>query len=328
MVFMLSLLMSVGNSQYYSDSYDYRDADYQADYDDNYYNTDYDDDYLDYNFGYDSALPYLRVHSGPVYYWQHPYRDIYFVSIGNRIFIIPGDQFRSIIYRSSWLPVAMERFIVLSCGGLHYYDNYVRFNYYYDFYRGHSYSRHHNHWVHSHYRDHYRNRRNNNHYFRDWDRVMHNKRIIGKRTLSPGDYDRYNDRDNKYTGNSGRTVVSKRSYNNYNAPANNNYNSSGRYNSYNRSGDSSVIRKRSLYNDRDTAGYSSNSSRQTSHISRPSADQNYSSSRGESVSGISIVKSGKQSSQLSHSNYRSSEATRVKKGSSTKKIQITKKHRR
>ncbi len=176
---MLSLFVGVGYSQYYDNNnydnnYGYYEDDYSADrdYDDYTYNADYENNYLNYHYGYDAALPYIRAHRGRIYFFHHPYRDVYFVIIGRRVFVIPEYRLHRMIHQTGWMAVPMERFIALSCFGLHYYDNYIRFNYYFDHYRKYRYNDYYNTRVRSNYRTYFRGRRSNSHYFNNWDRVM------------------------------------------------------------------------------------------------------------------------------------------------------------
>ncbi len=325
LMFMLFVLISTGNGQYYDDEYGYNDRYYQdTDYGNYYDDVDYDDNYLTYNYGYDNAMPYIRGFSGPVYYWTHPHRDIYFVLIGRRIFIMPGYSIRPILYRLGWLSVAMNRFIGLSCGGLHYYDNYVRFNYYNNHYRRYRYSSYYNNWGRRHYRDHYRNRRRNKSYFRDWKRVIGKRRVIKKRSLSPRNYDRHNKRNRNTTYGKKRSITSVRSTTRYNRNNTTNHNI---YNKYRGTTSKPTVYKRNS-STRPTSSYN----RRISKTTRSNYNKKPSSNFSKRISKTSSSRYSKKPSNSSRSTYSKQKVRKVSKSSSSKRSgnvrKVSKKRRR
>lgn len=242
---------------------------------------------------------------------------------------MPGYRLRPMLYRLGWLGVAMDRFITLSCCGLHYYDNYVRFNYYYDYYRGHHYNRYNNYWVRSHYRDYYRSRRKNRRYFGNWNRVMKTKRIIRKNTLSRDRYDRNKNRSRNYTTNNRKPVISNRSYSKYNTAKSNKYNRIDSYKDSSRK--RTVIRKKSMpnssssydrrlskvtgtnYSRKPTTSYN----RRISKTSGTSYSRKPSSTYRQKVSKVSYSKYRKPS-KSSRSSYSNKKVSKVRKSSSGK----------
>jgi hypothetical protein len=158
--------------EYERDSYD----DYR--YDRSYYDEqDYDENYLAYNYGYESAIPYLNQYSGQLYCWIHPFKNLYFIAIGRRIFIIPSFEISRIRRYHRWNMLDRDNFISLTCFGLPYYDNYIRFNYYTDYYRRHRYNRYNNIRIRINYHNHYRNRRRNSSYYRNYRTVIRSRKI-------------------------------------------------------------------------------------------------------------------------------------------------------
>lgn len=166
-IMMLMLILATGTAF----AQDYYGDDYAEPYE------SFDDAYLTYDYGYESARPWLSRYNGPVYYWTHPYRDVYFVLVGPRVFVIPIYELSRIRHRLHWSLVSMNRFIHLSCFGLPYYDSYVRFNYYYNHYRRYSFNRYHNRYLRDRYRRYFHNRRSNRDYYR------HRSRVLQKRHL-------------------------------------------------------------------------------------------------------------------------------------------------
>ncbi len=219
-VFVLSILASVGFGQYYDNNNERNDY---------YYDTDYEEDNLTYEYGYEEALPYLQNYNGRVYYWVHPHENLYFVIIGRKVFIIPGYHINRIRNSMRWFLVTMDRFIALTCFGLPYYDNYVRFHYYNDYYNRHRYNSYNNHMIRDNYRMYYKNRRGNKHYYRYQDRVPKKReQISNERYHNNGYYNRYKS-TNKRSGPQ-----------TYRRPEHNRYQSDNRYRNH--------VKERSVYN--------------------------------------------------------------------------------
>jgi len=188
---------------------------YGQDYDNQYY--DYGDEYnydspianQEYYYDYENILPEIGRYE-TIYYWEHPYKYINFVIVGERVYIIPRDIFYRVYQRNRFFLVSMERFITLSCFGMPYYDNYYRFylysNYYrYNYYRGRRYGRFWFRGLRNHYRKYYRNRRYNSRY-----RNLR-KRYVSKRGLRQNYRSNYgNRRYNTRYKNSGKKYVTKR----------------------------------------------------------------------------------------------------------------------
>jgi len=164
---VLLMLAAPGFAQY----------DYGREYDNDGYSDvgDYDDSYLAWDYGYDNARYYLDRYDGPVYYWAHPYRDVYFVLVGPRVFVIPVYEISRFWHRLRWSLVSMSRFVHLSCFGLPYYDNYVRFNYYFNHYRRYRFNRYYNSYLRNRYRSYFHNRRHNRNYYRHRDSVLRSR---------------------------------------------------------------------------------------------------------------------------------------------------------
>ncbi len=166
LVFMMFVMVSMGFGQEYNENDYYDNGEY----------AEYDDENLSYDYGYDNARDYLERYNGPVYYWGHPQRDVYFVLIGSRVFVIPMVELSSIWNRLHWSLVSMDRFIHLSCFGLPYYDNYMRFNYYFNHYRHYGYGSYYNRYLRTRYRRYFRDRRHNRDYYRYRSRVLNNRK--------------------------------------------------------------------------------------------------------------------------------------------------------
>ena len=94
-------------------------------------------EYSNYEYRLDNPAVQLDRYQGPVYYFHHPQADVYFVLVGNTTFVVPAYTFRHYVPRRNFVLVPQTRFISLSCCGLDYYDNYLRFNFYVDFYNHH-----------------------------------------------------------------------------------------------------------------------------------------------------------------------------------------------
>lgn len=72
--------------------------------------------------------------AGPVYYWIHP-ANIYFVFIHGKVFLMPAWKWRQYHYMNWVRCISHDYFIWQSCGIYSYYDNYLRFWWYHDFFR-------------------------------------------------------------------------------------------------------------------------------------------------------------------------------------------------
>ena len=196
MFVILSGLMVAGqnyNDQYYD--YGDRDSGY----------TDYDSPVSnqEYYYDYESILPMIGRYS-TIYYWEHPYKYINFVILGDRVYIIPREIFFRFYRRGPFIHVSVDRFVALSCFGMSYYDNYYRFSLYSDYYRynyhrGRSYGSSWFRGLRDHYRRYYRNRRNSTRY------TDLRRRHISSRSLS-----RNHGSDYRHSGY--RTVYQNRRY--------------------------------------------------------------------------------------------------------------------
>ena len=218
LVLCLGLLGFMANAQDYDDNNDYGDS----------YNTDYDDDYLSYENGYENAMPYLNNYNGVLYYWVHPYENLYFVLIGRRVFVIPSYQIRRIWHNFRWVLLSMNNFVSYSSFGLPYYDNWVRFHYYYDYFYRNRYNRYNCRWIRGRYRSYYRNRRSNRNYYGRYRTVMKNRRTGRTRINSRRSFNknrvntRYNNRrSNNSRLNTRRTTNRNNNSYHYNSRQNN-----------------------------------------------------------------------------------------------------------
>lgn len=169
---MLSFLL-LGSIMLKAQYYDGYDEDYNND---QYYGDEYENNDQYYDYGYENAEPYLSNYQGSLYYWVHPYENLYFVIAGGRIFIIPYYQIRRIRGIYSWHLLSINDFIYHSCFGMHYYDSYRRFYYYNNYFYRHHYSYYNCRWLRRNYRSYYRNRRRSRNYYRHYNSVMRNHR--------------------------------------------------------------------------------------------------------------------------------------------------------
>ncbi len=143
-------------------------------YHDNYRSHSYSDySYNDCEYRYIDDYDHLASYGRRVFYFAHPNADVYFALMGARIFVIPGHRFRMHLHRPNFRWVSRADFIALSCMDFGYYDSYVRFNYYYDYYHRHGCSWNNHYDISRRYRRYYRNR-NNHHrdYYRHKNQVM------------------------------------------------------------------------------------------------------------------------------------------------------------
>jgi len=133
--------------------------------------------YYEDEYWLDNASYYLDRHRDPAYYYYHPRADVYFVSLGNITFVIPAYEFRPYLHRRNFVMVPRNRFISLSCGRLDYYDNYLRFNFYFDFFNHYRWNRKHHRRLRTDYRNYYSHRHQNSWYKK-------NRRIVMKERLA------------------------------------------------------------------------------------------------------------------------------------------------
>lgn len=140
-----------------------------------YYNRDYgydDYSYDDYEYRFDNAVYQLDRYHGPVYYFHHPRADVYFVLVGNVTFVVPAYTFRPYLHRHNFVLVPRTRFISISCCGLDYYDSYLRFNFYFDFYNRSKWYNGHHHRLRRDFRSYYKGRKHQKWYHKNRQRVM------------------------------------------------------------------------------------------------------------------------------------------------------------
>ena len=129
-------------------------------------------EYSDYEYRLDNCANHLDRYRGPVYYFHHQQADVYFVLVGNMTFVVPAYTFRRYLPRHNFVWVPQTRFISLSCGGLDYYDNYLRFNFYSDFYHRHRWDRRYHTQVRRDFRKYYTGRHHNRWYQKNRRQIM------------------------------------------------------------------------------------------------------------------------------------------------------------
>jgi hypothetical protein len=140
-----------------------------------YYTRDYGyDDYAydDYEYRFDDAEYQLGRYAGPVYYFHHTGADVYFVLVGDITFVVPAFTFRAYLHRHNFVLVPRTRFISLSCCGLDYYDSYLRFNFYFNFYNRSKWYRGHHYQLRRDFRSYYNSRKQHAWYFKDRPGIM------------------------------------------------------------------------------------------------------------------------------------------------------------
>jgi hypothetical protein len=101
----------------------------------------YTSHYTDFEFGYQSMEPYLEGFNGRLYYWAHPAQGVYFIAVGHRIFIIPHYQFHRLRGFIKFQMLHLRDFIHYTCMGMSYYDNYLRFRFYKNYFNRYRYKR-------------------------------------------------------------------------------------------------------------------------------------------------------------------------------------------
>ncbi|MCP4220687.1 MAG: hypothetical protein GY765_39030 [bacterium] len=123
----------------------------------------------------------LQHYNGRVFYYAHPTADIFFTLIGRQVYIVPGFKFRRSMHRSNFYAVPKADFIYYSCGSMDYYDSYMRFGFFNDYYYNNPWSyRRHRH-VCSDYYGYYGNRRNSRSYYRLQRKVMRGYRRLERK---------------------------------------------------------------------------------------------------------------------------------------------------
>lgn len=186
---------SSGSDRYGYDEYE----DYEP-----YDRSDYS--YSDYEFRFSDAVHDFDRCRGPVYYFRHPRGSVYFVLVGQNTYVVPVHIFRRYTNRAHFVWVPRARFISLSSIGLDYYDNYLRFNYYFDYYNRSRWNRKHIRGLRQNFKKYYRGRHHTKWYQKNRPRVMkqrHLKRRGYKNTYRTHErrkakrYDRRNDRHNR-----------------------------------------------------------------------------------------------------------------------------------
>lgn len=202
-----------------------------------YYNSDYGyDDYTydDYEYRFDNAVYHLDRYHGPVYYFRHDRADVYFVLVGDITFVVPAYMFRPYLHRHNFVWVPRTRFISLSCCGLDYYDNHLRFTFYFDFYNRSKWSRGHHHRLRRDFRSYYKGRKHHKWYHKNRRSVMqqrshhshkHERRYRGNERHRVDGYKKYKhykhsgSRNYNYSNSSSKKHYNHRDRNNSNLPS-------------------------------------------------------------------------------------------------------------
>jgi hypothetical protein len=247
-----------------------------------YYTRDYGyDDYAyeDYEYRFDNTEYQLDRYAGPVYYFHHPGADVYFVLVGDITFVVPAYTFRAYLHRHNFVLVPRTRFISLSCRGLDYYDSYLRFNFYFDFYNRYKWNQGLHHQLRRDFRSYYNSRKQHTWYQKDRQRIMQQS---GVKSRNYG---------HSYPVQERQRIDGYKKYNHYNNSRNRNYNYS----------DSSSNKQ---YNNRNH-NYS-NSSPKTQYKNRNYSSSNSLQKKSNKVSGNykSRVKNRKNQEQNSRNSNR------------------------
>jgi hypothetical protein len=193
-----------------------------------YYNRDYGyDDYAyeDYEYRFDDAEYQLDRYQGPVYYFHHPSADVYFVLVGDITFVVPAYTFRAYLHRHNFVLVPRTRFISLNCCGLDYYDSYLRFNFYFDFYNRSKWTQGHHYQFRRDFRSYYNSRKQHTWYQKERQRIIQqrnadshkygNSSPVQERQRIDG-YKKYNNtagRNYNYSDSSSKKYDNNRNYN-------------------------------------------------------------------------------------------------------------------
>ena len=145
-------------------------------------NNEYDNyAYADYEFRHSNAEFHMNRYRGDIYYFHHYRANVYFVLVGPNVFVVPALTFRGYMHRPNYHWASRADFIALSAVYFPYYDSYVRFGYYFDYYD-------HNPWcvsnhllVTRNYRTYYTNRNRSRQYYRHLNRISaHQSRAMDR----------------------------------------------------------------------------------------------------------------------------------------------------
>lgn len=163
--------------------------------------------YADYEFQHSNAAFHIDRYHDDIYYFHHYRANVYFVLVGPRVFVVPALTFRRYMHRHNFSWASRADFIALSAVHFPYYDSYVRFGYYFDYYD-------HNPWCvrnHLHvtrnYRKYYRDRSRSKRYYRHLTRISpHQSRAMERarhfrKHRSANRHDAHTYRENTYRKN-------------------------------------------------------------------------------------------------------------------------------
>lgn len=113
--------------------------------------------YAAFEFGFDSMAPYLQGFNGRLYYWIHPAQGLYYVAVGHKIFIIPHHQFHRLRGFIKFQMLNLRDFIHYTCMGMSYEENYLRFQFYNNYFNRYRYNKGKFRYLAERYRDYRRN---------------------------------------------------------------------------------------------------------------------------------------------------------------------------
>jgi len=147
--------------------------------------------YADFEFRLENAAYHMDRYQGRIYYFHHPRANVYFVLVGQSTFVVPAYTFRSYMHRDNFEWLSRSAFIALSMGGLDYYDSFLRFGFYFDFFDNYRWDQRHHRHLRSNFRNYYNGRRSHRHYSRNRTRIM-------------SDYNRNRHSYSKYSDNRGQ----------------------------------------------------------------------------------------------------------------------------
>lgn len=170
-------------------------------------NNEYDNfAYADYEFRHSNSAYHIDRYRGDIYYFHHYRANVYFVLVGPNVFVVPGLTFRNYLHRPNfhWMPRA--DFIAMSAVNFPYYDSYVRFGYYFDYYD-------HNPWcVRNHllvtrnYRTYYRDRHRSKRYYRHLNSISaHQSRAMERARNFRSNRHSYRQNERTYRGSQRNT---------------------------------------------------------------------------------------------------------------------------
>jgi len=130
-------------------------------------NNEYDNyAYADYEFRHSNAAYHIDRYGGDIYYFHHYRANVYFVLVGPNVFVVPGLTFRNYLHRPNIHWLSRADFIAISAVNFPYYDSYVRFGYYSDYYDHNPWSLGNHLLVTRNYRTYYRDRSRSKRYYR------------------------------------------------------------------------------------------------------------------------------------------------------------------